>query len=62
MLFNILESFRKNLKEALKRYRQTEHCKEQQKKYRLSKKGIIKRKKNAKILWQNIKLARKIKN
>jgi endogenous inhibitor of DNA gyrase (YacG/DUF329 family) len=48
-------------KEALKRYRQTEHCKEQQKKYRLSKKGIIKRKKNAKILWQNIKLARKIK-
>ena len=49
-------------KEALKRYRQTEHCKEQQKKYRLSKKGIIKRKKNAKILWQNIKLARKFKN
>ncbi len=48
-------------KEALKRYRQTQHCKEQQKKYRLSKKGIIKRKKNAKILWQNIKLARKIK-
>jgi endogenous inhibitor of DNA gyrase (YacG/DUF329 family) len=49
-------------KEALKRYRQTKHCKEQQKKYRLSKKGIIKRKKNAKILWQNIKLARKFKN
>ncbi len=48
-------------KESLKRYRQTQHCKEQQKKYRLSKKGIKKRKKNAKILWQNIKLARKIK-
>ena len=48
-------------KEALKRYRQTKHCKEQQKNYRLSKKGIKKRKQNAKILWQNIKLARKIK-
>tara|TARA_R100000734_G_C3309816_1_gene100526 strand:- start:241 stop:966 length:726 start_codon:yes stop_codon:yes gene_type:complete len=48
-------------KESLKRYRQTKHCKEQQKKYALSKKGIIKRKERAKILWQNVKLARKIK-
>ena len=48
-------------KEALKRYRQTDHCKEQQKRYAQSKKGIIVRRKNAKILWQNIKLARKIK-
>ena len=48
-------------KEALKRYRQTAHCKEQQKRYAQSKKGIKKRKQNAKILWQNIKLARKIK-
>ena len=48
-------------KEALKRYRQTEHCKEQQRRYAKSKKGIIKRKERDKILWQNIKLARKIK-
>ena len=48
-------------KEALKRYRQTTHCKEQQKRYAQSKKGIIKRKERDKILWQNVKLARKIK-
>ena len=48
-------------KESLKRYRQTEHCKEQQKRYAKSKKGIIKRKERDKILWQNVKLARKIK-
>ena len=48
-------------KQALKRYRQTPHCKEQQKRYAQSRKGKLRRKKNAKILWQNIKLARKIK-
>jgi len=49
-------------KESLKRYRQTQHCKEQQKKYKNSKKGIKKIKEFRKILWQNIKLARKFKN
>jgi len=48
-------------KESLKRYRQTKHCKEQQKRYAKSLKGIKHRKKRAKILWKNIKLARKIK-
>ena len=49
-------------KESLKRYRQTQHCKEQQKKYQKSLKGIKKRKLRAKMTWQNIKLARKFKN
>ena len=49
-------------KESLKRYRQTQHCKDQQKKYKNSKKGIKKIKELRKKLWQNIKLARKFKN
>ena len=48
-------------KEALKRYSQTEHCKEQQKAYRLSKKGVSKFTYYRKIVWQNVKLARSIK-
>ena len=46
---------------AIAKYNKTERFKQQQKKYSLSKKGIKGRIKRDKILWENLKLARKIK-